>query len=64
MTRRTDVLHCIVDLQDMADRAEQRGQRRVPEVMRRAAELLAIGLSEMVNDDHPVIIIDQDASHG
>ena len=64
MTKRSDVLRCIVDLQDMAERAERRGQQRTPEVMRRAANLLAIGLSEMVNDDHPVIIIEQEQLDG
>ena len=61
MTDRSDVLRCIVDLQDFAERAENRGQRRTPELMRRAATLLVRSLSEdkLVDDEHPVVIIDQ-----
>ena len=61
MTDRSDVLRCIVDLQDLAERAEARGQVRTPEVMRRAATLLVHGLSDagLLNDEHPAVIIDQ-----
>ena len=59
MTERSKILRCIVDLQDFAERAEARGQHRTPEVMRRAATLLARGLTEAPLE-HPVVIIDQE----